>query len=189
MGVRSSPIPLLTTLAALALTAPAAGGELDSRDAGWLRELRVGVLAHDVDGLWSGSRAESGVDYNLELCLRRPSFRFLSGEVTPNLGISVNNRGHTSKLYVGFLWWHLYDSGVFLNLGLGLAVHDGERETNRDDRKELGSRVLFRVPVEVGVRLGERHSLSLAFDHISNAGLADENEGLDTLGLRWGYSF
>ena len=32
-------------------------------------EIRFGVLAHDVDGLWSGTKKESGVDYNFEIIL------------------------------------------------------------------------------------------------------------------------
>ncbi len=178
-----------TALTLLALAAPAAAQEHEPARRPWLSEVRVGVLAHDVNGLWSGSREESGLDYNLELILGRPSFRFLSGSIRPNLGVSVNSRGHTSKVYAGLLWQRVTDWGGFLNLGLGLAAHDGERETTRDDRTELGSDVLFRIPIELGLTIGERHSLSLFFDHVSNAGLGDENEGLDTLGLRYGFRF
>jgi lipid A 3-O-deacylase len=49
--------------------------------------------------------------------------------------------------------------------------------------------VLFRIPIEVGYSITAHHRLMLGFDHVSNAGLASENEGLDTLGVRYGYRF
>ncbi|MGD9013229.1 MAG: acyloxyacyl hydrolase, partial [Desulfobacterales bacterium] len=98
-------------------------------------------------------------------------------------------QGDTSKIYSGFLWERLWPSGLFLNLGLGLAAHDGKIETNDDNRKELGSRILFRIPVEIGLLFTEHHGLSIMFDHVSNAYLAEPNEGLDNLGIRYTYRF
>lgn len=154
-----------------------------------LYEIRTGVLVHDVDGLWSGSQKESGVDYNFEIILSRPSFPFLLGTVYPSSGLSINNRGNTNKLYLGLLWEREIKSGVFLNLGIGAAWHDGNLETSDRDKKELGSRFLFRIPIEIGYALNKHHRLSIAFDHISNAYLAHPNEGMDSLGLRYGYRF
>ncbi|MCK4942515.1 MAG: hypothetical protein KAS65_03010, partial [Candidatus Aminicenantes bacterium] len=33
----------------------------------WFGEIRTGILAHDVDHLWSNLHLEGGVDFNLEL--------------------------------------------------------------------------------------------------------------------------
>ena len=184
-------LPRCAMLALFALTAtaaPASEPEIDA-DTGWLYEVSVGVLGHDVDGLWSGSRAEDGVDLNVELVTRRANVAFLSGTLRPYVGLTVNTRGDTSKLYSGFAWHYRTDSGWLFKLGLGLAVHDGERETLRSDEKQLGSQVLFHIPIEIGHDLGARHRISLYFDHVSNASLADENEGLDTLGIRYAYHF
>ena len=156
---------------------------------GWLHEIRIGVLAHDVDGLWSNFKREDGTDYNAELVFS-PSWQLWNGTVRPNVGVSINDGSDTSKLYAGALWEHLWSSGIFFDIGLGAAVHDGETDKkNRPDKKELGSSVLFRVSFEAGVTLGGQHRLSLMFDHISNGYLADPNDGLDTLGLRYGYLF
>ena len=178
---------LLCTLMAI----PARGNEstLNRSEPGWLYEIRVGVLAHDVDGLWSGLRKEGGVDFNAEIIYRHPSFPLLLGTVRPNSGLSINNRGYTSKVYGGLLWEIEMKSGMFLTLGVGAAVHDGELETSKEDKKELGSRVLIRIPIEFGYELNRRHRVSIGFDHVSNASLANPNEGLDTLGLRYGYRF
>jgi hypothetical protein len=68
-------------------------------------------------------------------------------------------------------------------------VHNGQLESDDANNKQLGSRVLFRVPIEFGFAIGKHHRISIMFDHISNADLADPNEGLDTLGLRYGFQF
>ena len=157
--------------------------------AAWLHAIRTGVLKHDVDDLWSGTRKEGGVDLNAEIIFNRPSFSLLSGNVRPNLGASINTQGDTSKIYGGILWEFALKSGIFLNLGIGAAVHNGELDTSQEDKKSLGSRVLLRIPIEIGYSLSEHHQISILFDHVSNAFLVDPNEGLDTLGLRYGYRF
>ena len=178
---------LLCTLVAI----PASGIEStpNRSEPGWLYEIRVGVLAHDVDGLWSDLRKEGGVDFNAEIIFRHPSFPLLLGTVRPNSGLSINNRGDTSKVYGGLLWEIEMKSGMFLSLGVGAAVHDGKLETSEEDKKGLGSRVLLRIPIEFGYELNRRHRVSIGFDHVSNASLAHPNEGLDTFGLRYGYRF
>ena len=153
----------------------------------WLYGIRAGILAHDVP-VWSRSRQEGGVDFNAEFIFGFPNYRIFSGIVRTNLGFSLNNRGDTSKIYSGLLWEYMWDSGLFLNLGLGLAAHDGDLE-NSDDKKELGSRILFRIPIEMGLLFTPHQGVSVMFDHVSNAYLADPNEGLDTVGLRYTYRF
>ena len=173
-------------LGAAAVVVPAAA---EPGPDGWLHEIRIGVLAHDVDGLWSNFKREDGTDYNAELVFS-PSWQLWNGTVRPNVGVSINDGNDTSKLYAGALWERVWSSGLFFDIGLGAAVHDGETdEQDRPDKKELGSSVLFRVSFEAGVAIGAHHRLSLMFDHISNAYLADPNDGLDTLGLRYGYLF
>ena len=161
----------------------------DNNKSDWLYEIRAGILAHDVDNLWSGSKKEDGIDLNAEIIFGHPSFSLFSGTMRPSFGLSVNTHGDTSKLYSGLLWEYMTKSSIFLNLGVGVAVHNGELEDSGKEKKQLGSRVLFRIPIEVGYALNQHHRLSIMFDHISNAYLAHPNEGLDTLGLRYGYRF
>ena len=56
-------------------------------------------------------------------------------------------------------------------------------------QKSLGCKVLFRESAALGYLVTEKHSLSVALDHISNASLCSSNEGLDALGMRCGYRF
>ena len=151
-------------------------------------EIRGGVLAHDVPNLWSGFRLERGVDINGEV-LFGSGLPILGGSIRPALGASINTAGGTSKAYLDARWEIETPSGIFFGLGLGAAVHDGNLDVTEPDRKALGSRVLFHIPLELGFRFDERHSVSVFFEHMSNSSLADHNEGLDSIGLRYGYRF
>ena len=154
-----------------------------------LRELKLGVLNHDVPDLWSGFRAErNGIDLNVELILQ-PSIPFFFGAIRPAIGGTISTRGETSHSYIDARWEVETPVGLFFALGLGAAVHNGDLNLVRNDRKALGSRLLLHVPAEVGVRLTSTSSLSVYFEHTSNAGLARFNEGLDRLGVRYGYRF
>lgn len=155
----------------------------------WLHEIRAGVLDHDTDNLWSGSSREDGIDYNAELVFA-PSLSFWHGTLRPNLGASINDRGNTSKIYGGGVWQYLWRNGFLLDLGAGLAIHNGETDSPEDlDSKQLGSRVLLHFSAEIGYCLSNHSRLLLMFDHVSNGYTADPNEGLDTLGIRYGYLF
>lgn len=152
-------------------------------------EVRLGILAHDVPGLWSGWRIEtSRPDFNAELIFS-PSVRFLGGTVRPVIGGSYNSGGGTSKAYADARWESNTGLGVFFGLGLGAAVHNGYLDPVSLDHKALGSRVLFHIPAEIGYRFEGGHSLSLYFEHTSNGYTQKSNEGLDDLGIRYGFKF
>ena len=174
-------------LAATPAIAADPGPSSDHR--GYFHRAFLGILAHDVGGLWSGTRMEGAVDINGEIVFCRTGRPVLAGSLHPNLGLSVNSQGDTSKFYGGIIWELNFPNGFFLATGLGAAVHNGELDTDDKDKKSLGSRVLFRIPIEFGYQVTARHSFSLLFDHVSNAGLASPNEGLDTIGVRYGYTF
>jgi lipid A 3-O-deacylase len=180
---------IVSFLLSLVVALPACAQEgLKEQNQKWLSEIRMGILAHDVP-VWSRTRKESGVDFNAELIFGWPNCSILTGLLRSNLGFTLNNQGDTSKIYSGFLWEHRWQSAVFLDLGLGLAAHNGKLQTNNDDKKELGSRILFRIPVELGFLFAKHHGVSIMFAHVSNAYLADPNEGLDVIGLRYSYRF
>ena len=151
-------------------------------------EFRGGVLAHDVPGLWSGFRLESGIDINAEL-LFGSGLPFLGGVIRPAVGASVNTEGYTSRAYLDARWEIETPSGIFFGVGLGGAVHNGLLDPTDPDKKALGSRVLFHIPFEIGLRLDDRRSISVYFEHMSNGFLAQSNEGLDSIGVRYGYRF
>ncbi len=51
------------------------------------------------------------------------------------------------------------------------------------------ARARIREAIEIGYRFLDRHALSIRLDHISNAGLTDNNEGMDTLGVVYSYRY
>ena len=79
--------------------------------------------------------------------------------------------------------------GVFVEGSFGGAIHDGKLDSYRFNCKSLGSRVLFRISESVGYQFNEHHSLAVMLNHISNAGLANTNEGMDNVGIRYGFRF
>ena len=152
-------------------------------------EVRVGILAHDVPGLWSGWRIENpNPDLNGEVILT-PSASFLGGTIRPAIGGTVNFNGGTSKAYADARWEYQTSLGVFFGLGLGAAVHNGYLTPTSLDHKALGSRVLFHIPAEIGYRFAGGQTLSVYFEHTSNGYTQKYNEGLDDLGIRYGIKF
>ena len=171
-------------VAVLSLTLCAPGAMAD----GLVSELKLGALAHDPPNLWARFQEEqSAVDANVEM-LFHPLGVVLGGELRPAIGATLNTRGETSKGYVDLRWQAPIGSMAFIALGMGAAVHTGEL-TPVPGRKALGSRVLFHPSVEIGVNLDAHNNLSVFFDHMSNWNTQQYNEGMDTLGLRYGHRF
>ena len=179
----------LATVIATVIMSLVSPGLVGSASAGGgvIAEIRGGVLAHDATDLYEDPRGEDGLDGNLEI-LFAPGRPFFGGAIRPALGGTASVGGHTNLAYADLRYEHELRGGIFFGLGLGAAVHDGPLDDRRD-RKALGSRVLFHIPLELGYRFDEHNSVSLYFEHVSNAGLADENEGMDNLGLRYGHRF
>lgn len=149
-------------------------------------ELRLGVLAHDVE--FFTDHEENGTDVNVELLWRR--FGTLWGmDLRPHLGASLELSGNTSHAYFGLSATTAFMAKGFFEFSLGGAAHDGHINGERPDRKDLGCRLLFRESVSLGFTFGEHSSLSVMGDHISNANLCSINQGLSTVGLRYGYRF
>jgi lipid A 3-O-deacylase len=167
-------------------------------------ELRMGVLAHDIGFL--GEHKEQGADINAELLFVSPVPDSWVADVSPtwrwmlnpriNVGGDLNTAGATSQLYFGLSWTATLfnqvftpNDSVFLGISFGPAFNNGHISTNDPDRKSLGSQVLFHPGVDIGYRINPRWSVSIYYEHSSNAHLAQENEGLNNAGLRVGLAF
>lgn len=145
-------------------------------------QIRLGVAHHDLNG-YGGS--EAGEDFVIELRSRPLSGAVWEQLFSPRLhvGANVNTGGRTSSLYAGLTWVVNLNARAYASIDLGGAVHDGKLKSDDPERAELGSRLLFREAVEVGVRFGRRWRLGIRLDHISNANLASENDGITDIGL------
>ncbi len=180
-------VAAMVALVAAAAIGAASGALAD----GLLYALKIGVLAHDVPGLWSGFQAEhNAADINIEAQFAT-AWALPWGAIRPVIGGSINTRGDTSNGFIDARWQGEGPSGLFFGMGLGAAIHDGETggPGADPDRKWLGSRVLFHIPVEVGYHLDAHSDVSVYFEHMSNAYTEKYNEGMDRIGLRYGYRF
>lgn len=160
-----------------------------ARAQGVVSEVKLGVLAHDVPGLWSGFQREDTWGILNAEAVFLPSLALFGGQLRPAAGASVNLSGGTSHAYIDARWQVGLPWQMFFAAGLGAAIHDGDLDLAAADSKALGSRVLFHVPVELGIHLDMHNSLSVYFEHMSNGNLARVNEGLDNLGLRYTYRY
>ena len=181
---------LLACLLAARLAAPSAASADDAAPAaGLVSELKFGALEHDVPSLWSHFRIEqAAIDPNFEVLLH-PLWSTSSGMLRPALGVTVNPNGDTSKAYVD-LRWQIEPSPLwYIAFGIGAAFHNGVLDNSDANRKALGSRVLFHPSLELGLNIDPYSNVSVFFDHVSNANTQRFNEGMDTLGVRYGLRF
>ena len=104
------------------------------------------------------------------------------GAVQPTAGASLTD---TSDLWIGAgAKWsteRITDWPVFIELSLMPGVYV------QGDGEYLGFPLQFRGSLGAGYRLGNGASLSVVFDHRSNANTSEYNPGLETLGLRFSY--
>lgn len=180
-----------TVAAALALAATAAAAQ-DRPAGGIVSEVKAGILAHDVPLLTF--HAEPGMAINAEVLFRSPEILDVIWSPRPHLGTTISVEGETDQVYAGLTWtFQPFDRGrlapVRISTFGGGALHDGQTDTPTPDEKSLGSPVLFRFGAEIGYDINERLSVSAFYAHISNAFLADRNEGLDNAGVRIGWRF
>ena len=153
-----------------------------------ISEIRLGGLIHD-EGPFSRNK-EEGPDVNVEMLFVSPEILDIVWSPRPHIGADINTQDDTSSYYLGLSWeWFLWRD-LFAGFSFGGAYHDGETDRgNNLGKKELGCPVLFRESVEIGWLVAEHHSFSLMLDHISNAKICSENEGLENFGFRYGYRF
>src|SRR5262245_38931951 len=60
---------------------------------GWIDEVKMGVLAHDIRVFGLGRPGEAGADFNVEVLFPSPAFLRILGAPRPHLGVSVNTAG------------------------------------------------------------------------------------------------
>jgi hypothetical protein len=81
------------------------------------------------------------------------------------------------------------DDGIVLGYFFGPGFNDGETRSSSDNRKSLGSHVLFREALDLGYQINAVWEISAYIDHISNGGFAKENQSINDIGLRLGFRF
>jgi lipid A 3-O-deacylase len=183
--------PLLAASAApspAAAQAAPAGSPAARPGEGVVSEVRLGAMYHDA-GIFGQNKEDDVIDANLEILFGSPRFLRFLWSPRPHVGATYAPGGNTtSQAYFGLAWQYAFWRGAFVEGSLGGAVHDGSR-SGAADQKALGCHLLFRESVSLGYTFASRHSLMVTLDHVSNANLCDSNDGLDTVGVRYGYRF
>ena len=136
-----------------------------------LYALKLGALAHDVPDLWSGFQVEhNAVDINVEAQFAA-AWALPWGAIRPVIGGTINTRGDTSHGYIDARWQGDCPSGSS-SVSASARPSTTARSAAQGfdpDKKWLGSRVLFHIPLEVGYRTDALYYVSVYFEHTSNA--------------------
>ncbi len=186
----------------------------DNRESGpfSMFDAKIGFFAHDVGG---DNGASDSVDVNLEILFPRLDLFHTDNAFVdflfsphPMLGGTINTEGDTHTGYLGMTWVANLSDNVFFNINLSGVVHSGQLHTetrqcgptetcslpgNRvlvdNDEPSLGTRVMFREGFELGFRWDDHWSISGVAAHMSNAGLDDDNDGMNFFSVRIGYQY
>lgn len=171
-------------------------------------EVFVGAYAHDVDDGISYGKFEDGAQIvggvrttaldELKF-LGRPRVHLLAG---------VNTSGGTNYAAAGLAWRFHLSERVYVQPGIGLAIHDGrvnlpspdapgltpeerlKRLRDFQTKLDLGSRVLFEPEISLGWKATRRLSVEVSWIHLSHAKLAgDYNPGVGDVGVRLLYRY
>ncbi|MCV9965287.1 acyloxyacyl hydrolase [Pararhizobium sp. BT-229] len=106
------------------------------------------------------------------------------------LGASVGTGDGVDQAYAGLAWTANLTDKLFVELGLGGTVHNGDLNDDGTQGPKLGCRFLFREQIAVGYRVTENWQVLATADHSSHANLCDgPNNGLTHAGLAIGYKF
>jgi lipid A 3-O-deacylase len=179
-----------------------------SRDAlagaGFVDEVKLGILAADT-GI-GGPKVEDGIAISGELLFKAPQWLVSPGDPgwkrfllapRPTIGFTVNTYAGTTSFGYAALNWSadlaqqvLNDhDGIYASFEFGGAVNNSDLNPYEPNNKDMGSRALFRLAVELGYNVDEHVNLSLYYEHFSNANLGTVNPGMNNLGVRLGYRF
>ncbi|NIJ42439.1 lipid A 3-O-deacylase [Parvibaculum indicum] len=171
---------------AMALGAVFLPGTADASPLG--DEIRIGIMDHDTI-LDRPRRETAAPDINVELLLASPTFLDWAFSPRPLIGATINTNGGTSLGYAGLGWNFDLGSNFFIDGSFGGALHNGETRNTSTSSRAYGCKLLFHETLSLGYEIAPNHSLMATFEHMSNAGLCDKNDGMTDVGIRYGYRF
>lgn len=151
---------------------PAAAQLVEQTTGHWV----FGLGAYDVHENSSGDmaadfRAEYRAGYHLLKVIRPFAGVEITSDATLWAGVGI-----AAELPIGDSWFAAasFAPGVYAQGGSDL---------------DLGHTLEFRTQAEVGYQFDGGRRLSLAYSHLSNAGLGDENPGAETIALYYHQPF
>lgn len=173
-----------------------AGASAASAQDIYLDELRAGAFFHGAyQGFvptsltWNFSHFE---DVKFSALFASPHIDAITwyGQIRPEIGATVNLAGKESLVHANLNWQiPLFDSPVYLELGLGAALTTGSLTGAPAGTRNFGCRVNFYETAGIGVNLSENVTATLVYEHTSNLGMCAANDGLSNLGVLVGFKF
>lgn len=161
-------------------------------------EIRGGILAHDTGFLLEAGPRHDVYAINAEVLFPSPDFLSFAYDPRPKVGISLApDADGISTIYAGLNWDIPVYGNWYVMAGVGGSLNNADRLTEadlqpgetKDTFRLVGCHALFHLSAGFGYRVTEDVSIQFYGDHISNANLCDNNEGLDQWGVRLGYAF
>lgn len=164
-------------------------------------EVRIGVTEFDertLDlGLSAQGATENSAGINGEILFAEPEMLKWAFSPQPYIGGTLNLGGKTSFGGAGLLWRQSFGEKFYGDFAFGVVAHTGTTRAERKSGESLrdffrrldkeisfGSRLLFREQIALGYNVDDTWSTEVYFEHLSNAGFASPNEGVDNLGFR-----
>lgn len=198
MAIRTS-LTLLTLALGLGAAVPAQAQNLYDPHplAGVVDELRIGLHFHEVHYAalpflvqeWQLNQLE---DVSFDVLFTSPdldAFRWI-GAPRPEIGATINLDGQDSMAHAGLTWQlPIFDTPIYLEGTFGAAIHNGHLTDAPAGRKNFGCRVNFYERFGIGANLTENATATLTYEHTSNNGWCEANDGLSNFGLRVGWKF
>jgi hypothetical protein len=180
-------------------TALAALGGLATTSVAQAQELRVGAG-------YAPNGPEHGASLIAEYLFKPLKALDVVGSPRPYVSGQLSLEDVTNFAQAGLIWrWE--HRRAYLDLGGGVAVHDGalslprpssavteveniRRRQERDKHAEWGYRTIFHATFAVGWRLNPRWAVEFEGQHWSNGHVgSDTHDGANSLGLRAAYRF
>lgn len=161
-------------------------------------EIRIGINAHNVNYTlfpkpWEYDLSQIE-DVSFDVLFTSPdldAFRWI-GSPRPDLGVTINMDGQDSLAHLSLTWQlPIFDTPFYVEGAFGGAIHNGYLTGSPDPERyaNFGCRLNFYERYGVGAHLGENVTATLAYEHTSNNGWCDANQGLSNFGLRVGWKF
>lgn len=166
--------------------------------AGVVDEIRIGLHAHDVNYTLFPKPWELTLnqieDVSFDVLFTSPDldvFRWI-GSPRPDLGVTINLDGQDSLAHFSLTWQlPIFDTPLYVEGAFGGAIHNGYLTNSPDPTRysNFGCRVNFYERYGVGAHVSDTMTATLTYEHTSNNGWCDMNQGLSNLGLRLGWKF
>jgi len=143
--------------------------------------LLLSIPAHATDYLTFGAGSFDVLDdtnsANFSLEYRATAFKHY---LLPMVGVQANSDGGVYG-YAGI------NGDFFLTDNIVLTPNFAVGAYSQGDSKDLGGALEFRSGLELGYQFESQQRVSVAFNHISNAGIYDHNPGEENLMLLYSH--